>query len=483
KPVPLPSTMPCLWPSPDRGSTTAQRPGSPRCIARPDGTSAVSPGSSTRASSSAARRSRPALAAVAYSGSGHSVPKRWSRILISSVWCMRFPAGWAGGGRSARGQALGDDVEQRGGEIGLAGRPELDPQAVAEHEQRIVVALEPAALHADAVGADQVQALALQLGARIGFDVAGLGGETDNQRRARRAGRHVGKDVGGAHQLQHQAVLAGTLLDLFRGDGRRGEVGDRGGADVGVGRQRGHYRGMHLRRRAHVDALDPLRRRQRDRAGDQRRAGAAGGGRGRDREPHLAAAAVAEEPDRVEVLEGRAGADHDPAPGKPVGVQADARASAATIASGSIIRPSPTSPHACPPESGPSSSAPRARRVSTLAWVAGWAHISRFIAGASASGASVARHRVLTRSSASPWARRALVLALAGAMTMRSGQRASSIWPIAASAAASHSEVRTGRPDSAWKVVAVTNRSALAVMATCTTAPASASRRTSAAAL
>ena len=69
-----------------------------------------------------------------------------------------------------------------------------------------------------------------------------------------------------------------------------------------------------------------------------------------------------------------------------------------------------------------------------------------FIAGAIVIGAVVARHSVLTRSSAKPCASLARVLAVAGATTTRSAQRASSIWPIAASAAASHSEVRTGAP-------------------------------------
>src|SRR5690606_4751102 len=105
------------------------------------------------------------------------------------------------------------------------------------------------------------------------------------------------------------------------------------------------------------------------------------------------------------------------------------------------------------------------------------------IAGHRVIGAAVARHRVLTRSSASPCASFAMVLAVAGATSTRSAQRASSMWPMAASAAASHSEVRTGRPDSAWKVCTPTKRCALSVIATCTCAPASPSRRTSSAAL
>ena len=102
-----------------------------------------------------------------------------------------------------------------------------------------------------------------------------------------------------------------------------------------------------------------------------------------------------------------------------------------------------------------------------------------FIAGHSVNGAVVARHSVLTRSSAWPLASRASRSAVAGAMTMRSAQRASSIWPIDCSAALSHRLVRTGSPDRAWKLSGVTNCCAPSVMATCTVAPASLSRRTS----
>ena len=89
----------------------------------------------------------------------------------------------------------------------------------------------------------------------------------------------------------------------------------------------------------------------------------------------------------------------------------------------------------------------------------------------------------LARSSARPWAIRARVLAVAGATTIRSGQRASSMWPIAASAASSQSELRTGCPESAWKVAAPTKRNASAVIATRTCASCWRRRRTSSAAL
>src|SRR5690606_26270740 len=110
-------------------------------------------------------------------------------------------------------------------------------------------------------------------------------------------------------------------------------------------------------------------------------------------------------------------------------------------------------------------------------------HMRWFIAGATASGASVARQTVLTRSSAKPCASLAMVLAVAGATTTRSAQRASSRWPIAASAVASHSELRTVRCDTAWKLCGSTKRCAASVIATWTSAPASRRRRTSSTAL
>ena len=77
------------------------------------------------------------------------------------------------------------------------------------------------------------------------------------------------------------------------------------------------------------------------------------------------------------------------------------------------------------------------------------------MAGATVIGAVVARHRVVTRSSAKPCASLASRSAVAGAIRIRSAQRASSIWPIEASAALSHNVVRVGSPDSAWKLSGV----------------------------
>ena len=145
---------------------------------------------------------------------------------------------------------------------------------------------------------------------------------------------------------------------------------------------------------------------------------------------------------------------------------------------GSSMRPTPVSPQAWSPTPGPKICTPRCTSVAMLARVAACAHMTWFIAGATASGACVARHRVASRSSAWPVASRARKSALAGAMSTASAQRASSMCPMAASAAASHRSCRTVRPETAWKVVAVTNSRAPAVITTCTSAPRARKRRT-----
>ena len=68
---------------------------------------------------------------------------------------------------------------------------------------------------------------------------------------------------------------------------------------------------------------------------------------------------------------------------------------------------------------------------------AGMGHICWFIAGATATGAGVASATVVSKSSALPWASLAMTSAVPGAITTRSAQRASSMWPIPASAVSS----------------------------------------------
>ena len=98
---------------------------------------------------------------------------------------------------------------------------------------------------------------------------------------------------------------------------------------------------------------------------------------------------------------------------------------AATISSGSDMRPGPCSLQAMAPSLGPMKVTPRFFSVSTLATVAACVHMRTFIAGAASTGLSVASKTVEARSSARPDAMRARMLAVAGATTSRSASRLS----------------------------------------------------------
>ncbi len=121
-----------------------------------------------------------------------------------------------------------------------------------------------------------------------------------------------------------------------------------------------------------------------------------------------------------------------PASGAP---ETPARASmmASKMAGGSARRPGPNSPQAIGPSSGPTKRTPSPCRVFRFRWVAAFSHIRTFIAGAISTGLSVASRVVEARSSARPLAALAIRSAVAGATTIRSAERDSSIWPISAS--------------------------------------------------
>jgi len=97
---------------------------------------------------------------------------------------------------------------------------------------------------------------------------------------------------------------------------------------------------------------------------------------------------------------------------------ASVASTAASRSGGSGSRPAPHSPREpSAPVPGSSTSTPRARRSSTLAWVAGCSHMWLFMAGATSSGHRAARAAVVTRLSARPVASLASVFAEAGAIT------------------------------------------------------------------
>src|SRR5262245_17353875 len=123
--------MPCLCPSPERGSTTAARPGSARWMAMPLGTSSEAPGASVSGASMQARRSRPAAPAVAYCGSESR--SRGSRTLTSSVFKRK---------RLAPREHLRDVIEELPGEHDLRRACELVHAAVVEERERVGVLAE-----------------------------------------------------------------------------------------------------------------------------------------------------------------------------------------------------------------------------------------------------------------------------------------------------------------------------------------------------
>ena len=150
-------------------------------------------------------------------------------------------------------------------------------------------------------------------------------------------------------------------------------------------------------------------------------------------------------------------------------------AAARTISSGSAMRPAPAPPPASAPETGPTSRRPSCSRRRTLRRVAGCSHISVCMAGAINTGpanAATAAHRA---SSAIPAAVLAITLAVAGAITTASAQAAISVWGL--TEAPPYRDVTGGRPVTAARLCAPTNRREPAVITACTSAPASTRRR------
>ena len=272
---------------------------------------------------------------------------------------------------------------------------ELTPATTPVNRQRVVVLIEGEAL-AHLVGRDHVEVLALEFGERIALDVLGFRCEPDDER-SRGAGGHRGEDVRRSAEREHERVA--RLLDLLRRHLQRPVVGDRRGRDEDVGAAEILVdRGKHLLGRLDVDPADARRRTDVDRAADQYHLGAGVARRFRDRKSHLSGAAVGDESHRVDAFARGPRGDDDLAAGAVRRSSRRRSITAAASTSGSSMRPGPVSPQAWSPSAGPITSIPRAASNATLACVAAFAHISRFIAGATVIGTSVARHSVVSRS-------------------------------------------------------------------------------------
>ncbi len=174
------------------------------------------------------------------------------------------------------------------------------------------------------------------------------------------------------------------------------------------------------------DQFAMRRRVQRRGAADQNHLGTAALRGLGQRVAHLAAGAIAEEAHRVEGLARAAGGDQHDFAGQVVataqraehGVGDDFRlghAARAHHAAGQLARARLNDAHAA------------LAQDFKIGLRAGCSHILTFMAGATSTGASVARYMVVRKSSAMPWANLARMLAVAGATTRASAHCASAM--------------------------------------------------------
>ena len=175
----------------------------------------------------------------------------------------------------------------------------------------VAVATHHAAGRRHVVGDDPVAALARELRPGVVDEMLGLGGETDHQRRPGIGEPgDGGEDVRILHQFQ-PGQGAGGLLDLLVAFAGGAPVGDRGGEDRHIRRQRRLDRGQHL-----AGALDPLdgnarRIGQPDRPRHQHHLGPGRPRRGGDGETLLAGRTVGDIAHRIDRLMGRPRGDQD----------------------------------------------------------------------------------------------------------------------------------------------------------------------------
>src|SRR5262252_8072520 len=186
--------MPCLWPSPERGRTTAASPGSPRWIAMPLGTSSDAPGASVSGWSRQARRSSPAAPAVAYCGSDPR--RRASSTLTSRVFKRLAPR-----------QHLGDVLDERSRQGDLRRARQLVHAGVVEQRERVGVLAEGLVRE---IRREQGNALLPALRLRVGHQILGLGGEADAEWSFQRS--DVGEDVRVRSEVEVEMAVA--ALDL-----------------------------------------------------------------------------------------------------------------------------------------------------------------------------------------------------------------------------------------------------------------------------
>jgi hypothetical protein len=268
-----------------------------------------------------------------------------------------------------------------------------------------------------------------------------------------------GEDVRILHHLEGGRPLARHLLHLLAAFAFRAPVGDGGDEHARIRRQLGLDGRQHLPSGLDAGHCTPAGSAMRDRAGDQSDVGAQTGKGGGDGVALLARRAVGDVAHRVDRLMGGAGGDRRSfLPASGLGTPSSSASMAATISSGSAMRPFARLPalgHLAP--FGPTKAMPSRRAPSRFRRVAGCSHIFGFIAGATSTGLSVASSTVEARSLASPAAILAIKSAVAGATTTRSASRDSRIWPTSCSSSRSKRSVKTWSAVSAPTASGVTN--------------------------
>src|SRR5712692_8295841 len=167
RPTRFPSTMPCLWPRPERGSTNAASPGSARLMAMPLGTSSAAPGASVI---------------------GEWMQARSEDLDVESLQTKSRLAPW---------QHLRDVLDQLARQHDLGRERQLVHTLLVEKRERVGVLAESLLRE---VRGEERNSLFLALRLRVRLEVFSLGGESDAKRPLRER-RDLAEDVGIGREL------------------------------------------------------------------------------------------------------------------------------------------------------------------------------------------------------------------------------------------------------------------------------------------
>lgn len=212
--------------------------------------------------------------------------------------------GWGAWGKEDGG------LEDLFGEF-ILGHPRERHGAVGVHQQDLVaIGIEADVGARDIVGDHQVAALAGELGAGVGFEVGGFGGEADQGAVEAELGAGAAEDVGVADEFEREGP--GILLDFARRDLSGPVIGYGGGEDRDVGCGEVKLDGLeHFSGGFDRQEIDPRGNVEVGGAGDEQDAVFEAGGGGGEGVAHFARRAVRQVADRVERFAGGAGGDEE----------------------------------------------------------------------------------------------------------------------------------------------------------------------------